>query len=164
MSQTKPVPDTAGKTLSIRTFAGVIRTRGEDTRGLLAVIEHTLPPGRIAMPLHRHERETETTYVLEGTLHVQVGKRVFRAGPGACIVKPVGVDHTFWNEGDRPARFLEVISPGGLEAFYEELSSIVPDSGTIEIARVLEISERYGLVFDMGSLIDIMERHAVQLA
>ena len=164
MSQTKPGPDTAGKTLAIRTFSGVIRTRGEDTRGLLAVIEHTLPPGRIAMPLHRHEKETETTYVLEGTLSIQLGKRVTRAGPGSCIVKPAGVFHTFWNEGDRPARFLEMISPAGLEAYYEEISALVPHTGVIQIEKVLEVSRRYELEFDMESLFDIMSRHPVQLA
>lgn len=154
----------AARTYRVRTFSAAVRARSEETGGAHTVIEHVLPPGRIAMPLHRHERETETTYVLEGTLHVQVGKRVFRAGPGACIVKPVGTFHTFWNEGDRPARFLEVISPGGLEAYYEELSSIVPDSGTIEISRVLEVSRRHGIEVDMDSLMDIMERHTVQLA
>lgn len=156
--------ETAGRTISIRTFTGVVRVRSEETRGLLTVIEHTLPPGRVAMPLHRHEREAETTYVLEGTLSVQVEKRVTHVGPGSTLVKPAGVFHTFWNEGARPARFLEMIAPGGLEAYYEEISGIVPVSGVVEIGKVLEISRRYELEFDMDSLLEIMERHQVQLA
>ena len=151
-------------TLWVRTFSAAVRARSEETGGLHTVMEHVLPPGRIAMPLHRHERETETTYVLEGVLSVQLGKRVFRAGPGSCIVKPAGVFHTYWNEGERPARFLDVVSPGGVEAYYEEVSAAIPASGVVDVSRVLEISLRHGIEFDMESLLDIMERHQVQLA
>ena len=154
----------AETTLWVRTFSAAVRARGEETGGTHTVMEHVLPPGRIAMPLHRHERETETTYVLEGVLSVQLGKRVFRAGPGSCIVKPAGVFHTYWNEGERPARFLDVVSPGGVEAYYEEVSAAIPASGVVDISRVLEISRRHAIEFDMDSLMDIMERHRVQLA
>lgn len=150
--------------VSIRNFRGEIRVRAEETGGGTTVVEHTLPPGYIAMPLHTHQRETETTYVLEGTLWVQVGKRVTRAGPGRTIVKPVGVPHTYWNEGTRPARFLDIVTPGGLEPWYQEVSSAIPQRGEVEIGRVLEISRRYGLEFDMDSLMDIMSRHEVVLA
>lgn len=30
--------------------------------------------------------------------------------------------HTFWNAGPGPARFLEVISPAGFEAYFAELA------------------------------------------
>lgn len=161
---TAQAKEMVGRTLAIRSFSGVVRVRAAETRDLLTVIEHTLPPGRLAMPLHRHEREAETTWVLEGTLCVQIDKRVRRLGPGESIVKPAGVFHTFWNEGARPVRFLEMITPGGLEAYYEELVEIIPASGAVPIDRILELSRRYGLEFDMTSLLDIMERHEVQLA
>lgn len=151
-------------TVSIRNFAGQVRVRAEQTGGGLTVVEHTLPPGFIAMPLHVHQRESETTWVLGGTLWVQVGKRVHRVGAGESIVKPAGVPHTYWNEGREPARFLEMITPGGLEAWYEEIASIVPLRGEVEISRVLEVSRRYGIEFDMESLVDIMSRHPVHLA
>lgn len=154
----------AERTLWVRSFSAAVRAGSAQTGGQHTVVEHELPPGRIAMPLHRHERETETTYVLEGVLSVQLGKRVFRAGAGSCIVKPAGIFHTYWNEGERPARFLDVISPGGLEAFYEEIAAAIPPSGVVDIARVLEISRGYGIEFDMDSLMDIMERHHVQLS
>jgi len=154
----------AERTLWVRSFSAAVRAGSAQTGGLHTVVEHVLPPGRIAMPLHRHERETETTYVLEGTLSVQLGKRVFQAGAGSCIVKPAGVFHTYWNEDERPARFLDVISPGGLEAFYEEIAAAIPASGVVDVARVLEISRKYGIEFDMESLGDIMERHQVQLS
>lgn len=160
MTATAPLPTT----VSIRNFSGEVRVRAEDTGGALTVMEHTLPAGYIAMPLHTHQRETETTYLLAGTLWVQLGKRVHRLRAGDTLAKPAGVPHTFWNEGHEPARFLEMITPGGLEAYYREHSAVVPARGEIEIARVLEISRGYGLDFDMGSLVDIMSRHSVMLA
>src|SRR5262249_32955567 len=143
-------------TVSIRNFRGEIRVRADETGGGMTMVEHTLPPGYIAMPLHTHQRETEATYVLEGTLWVQVGKRVTKLGPGQTIVKPVGVPHTCWNEGRHPARFLDVVTPGGLEPWYEEIAAIVPARGEVDVARILEVSRRYGLEFDMDSLMDIM--------
>lgn len=150
--------------VSIRNFAGQIRVRGDDTGGALTVVEHTLPPGLIAMPLHTHQRETETTLVLSGTLWVQLGKRVRRLGPGESIAKPAGVPHTYWNEGIEPVRFLDLTTPGGLEPWYHEVATLVPLRGEVDVSRVLEVSRRYGLEFDMESLVDIMSRHSVHLA
>jgi quercetin dioxygenase-like cupin family protein len=148
----------------IRNFLGEIRVRGDQTGGGLTVVEHTLPPGYIAMPLHTHQREAETTYVLEGTLWVQLGKRVTKLGSGQSIAKPAGVPHTYWNEGPRPVRFLDMVTPGGLEPWYEEIATAIPARGEVEVGKVLEISRRYGLEFDMESLLDIMSRHQVVLA
>lgn len=158
---TATIPSTP---VPIRSFGGEIRVRGDETGGALTVVEHVLPPGRIAMPLHTHQRETETTYVLDGTLWVQLGRRVHRLSAGQTLVKPAGVPHTFWNEGSADARFLEMSTPGGLDRWYEELAAVIPSSGAVDTAPVLEISRRYGLEFDMDSLLDIMSRHSVTLA
>ena len=152
------------RTLAIRNFTGIVRVRSEDTGGALAVVEHTLPPGYVAMPLHRNSRETETTHVLEGTLTVKIEGRIQRAAAGAWVVKRPGTWHTFWNAGSTTARFLEIYTPGGLEKYFEEMDALVPRTGGVPTDRVLELSRAYGLEFDMGSLLDIMEMHNVQLA
>jgi quercetin dioxygenase-like cupin family protein len=152
------------RSVAIRNFAGRVLVRGNDTGGALTVVEHVLPAGYIAMPLHTHQRETETTYVLEGTLWVQLGRRVHRVHAGQTLVKPAGVPHTFWNEGSADARFLEMSTPGGLDRWYEELAAVIPAAGAVDTAPVLEISRRYGLEFEMDSLLDIMSRHSVRLA
>jgi quercetin dioxygenase-like cupin family protein len=158
-------PRQAGtRTIDIRNLTGTIRVRGEETGSALAVIEHVLPPGYVAMPLHRHSRETETTHVLEGVLTIKLAGRLVRARPGDLVVKPVGVFHTFWNAGTQPARFLELITPAGLERYYEEVHAVVPRAGEVPIERVLELSRGYGLEFDMASLLDIIETHQVKLA
>jgi quercetin dioxygenase-like cupin family protein len=151
-------------TVGIRNFAGRLRVRAQETGGALTVVEHELPPGFIAMPLHTHRHETETTWVLSGTLWVRLGKRVTRLSAEESMVKPPGIPHTYWNEGTDPARFLDMVTPGGLERWYEEIASLVPASGRVDVDRVLEISRGYGLEFEMDSLVDIMSRHEVRLA
>src|SRR5207249_687965 len=96
----------------------ILRVSSAESGGSVAVIEHTLEPGLISAPPHRHEREDETSYVLEGALTVQIGDEVATIGPGAIIVKPRGIFHTFWNSGTQPLRFLEIISPGGFEQYF----------------------------------------------
>ena len=49
------------------------KIRGEQTGGLLAVVEHPIEPGRLVPP-HIHEREDDYSYVLEG----EVGARIRR--------------------------------------------------------------------------------------
>ena len=39
-----------------------------ETAGRLAIVEHTIAPGVLAAPVHRHQREDEYSYVLEGHL------------------------------------------------------------------------------------------------
>jgi hypothetical protein len=63
-----------------------------------------------------------------------------------------------WNAGPVPARMIEIISPGGFEGFFRELSDLVAAGPPSPHAR-LEIAERYGLEFAEPSwLPDIIER------
>jgi mannose-6-phosphate isomerase-like protein (cupin superfamily) len=89
----------AGRHVLIGSFGTTYKVLSEASRGALAVVEHTLGPGRLGAPLHRHSKEDEVSYVLEGTLTVQQGSRIERGGPGTCIHKPRGVYHAFWNSG-----------------------------------------------------------------
>ena len=80
-----------------------------------------MSPRALAAPLHRHTREDEYSYVLEGRVGALLGDEVLVASPGDLIFKPRNQWHTFWNAGDEPARILEIISPAGFERFFGEL-------------------------------------------
>ena len=71
------------------------------------------PPGqpRRGVPLHRHRTEDEAWYVLEGALRFQYGSREFDAPAGSGILLPRGTQHTFWNAGTKPARYLLIAGP-----------------------------------------------------
>lgn len=77
--------------------------RAVDTGGALSIVEHPIPPRGLAAPLHRHAREDEYSYVLEGTMGAQLGDQVMEATAGSLVFKPRGEWHTFWNAGTGPA-------------------------------------------------------------
>jgi mannose-6-phosphate isomerase-like protein (cupin superfamily) len=93
---------------------------GAEAQERFSLVEHPMPPRALAAPLHRHHREDEYSFVLEGRMGALLGDAVVEAGPGDLVFKPRGQWHTFWNAGDEPARILEIISPAGFERFFAE--------------------------------------------
>ena len=93
-----------------------------ESNGLIAVVEHHLDPRVLAAPLHRHSREDEYSFVLEGRLGVFRTTRRSSPDPGELVLKPRGRWHTFWNAGDEPLRVLELITPGGIEELFRRLA------------------------------------------
>lgn len=57
-------------------------------------------------PLHLHRHDDEIWYVLEGTLHVQIGKNEIQAQVGAAVIAPRGTPHTYWNPYPARSRYL----------------------------------------------------------
>jgi|SRR5690348_6983543 mannose-6-phosphate isomerase-like protein (cupin superfamily) len=70
------------------------------------------PPGppRWIAPLHLHRQDDEAWYVLEGKLHVRVGKDVVEATTGSGVFVPRGTPHTYWNPGPGLTRYLLVMT------------------------------------------------------
>jgi mannose-6-phosphate isomerase-like protein (cupin superfamily) len=83
----------------------------------IAVIEEIVPPG-VGAPLHRHSREDEISYVIEGTFRIWREQEVFDLGPGGIALLPRHQVHTFRNVGAVPGRLLTVIMPAGFERFF----------------------------------------------
>jgi len=135
---------------------------GAESAGRFSLVEHPMPPRRLAAPLHRHNREDEYSFVLEGRMGALLGDEVVYAEPGDLVWKPRGQWHTFWNAGDAPARILELISPAGFEEFFGELL----DAGGVAAAgpEVLgELCERYALDMDPSSVPGLQARFGVTL-
>src|SRR5690349_22681182 len=93
----------------------------ETHAGGFSLVEHPMPPRALAAPLHRHSREDEYSYVVEGRMGALLGDEVVYAEAGDLVHKPRNQWHTFWNAGDEPCRILEIIAPGGFEDFFDEL-------------------------------------------
>ncbi len=151
----------AGRRVALGTFSTTFKVLSEASRGVVALVEHTLGPGLLGAPLHRHSREDEISYVLEGTLTVQQGTRTEQAGPGGCIHKPKGVFHAFWNSGNEPVRFLEVIAPGGFEHFFEELAVLASHRETLDLVALAGLARAYGVEFDLASVDTLLARHGL---
>ena len=142
-------------------FLGSIGVRfmidGQEAGQRFSLVEHPMSPRALAAPLHRHTREDEYSYVIEGRMGALLGDQVLEADTGDLVFKPRGEWHTFWNAGDEPCRVLEIISPAGFEQFFSELV----DLGGVTQAEpeVLgPLAERYGLEMDPSSIPGLIER------
>jgi quercetin dioxygenase-like cupin family protein len=147
-------------------FLGSIGVRfmvnGDESGGGFSLVEHPMPPRALAAPLHRHLREDEYSYVLEGRVGALLGDDVIIGAPGDLIFKPRNQWHTFWNAGDEPARLLEIISPAGFERFFDELVDL---GGAMKAdpAVLGELCARYGLEMDPGSIPGLLERFGLRI-
>ena len=123
---------------------------GGQTGGRYALTDSTVPPGGEAPP-HIHHREDEAFRILEGELEITAGERVFVAGAGSFVHLPRGVPHAFKNVGATPARFLTLITPAGLEGFFEEVgkpaagASSPPPFGEEDLDKLLATAPKYGV-------------------
>jgi Cupin domain len=119
-----------------------------------------MPPRRLAAPLHRHSREDEYSFVLEGRMGALLGEDVVYAEVGDLAFKPRDQWHTFWNAGDEPCRILEIISPGGFEHYFDELAAVLGGS-EFDPAKLAELGAGYGLEFQPESVPGLCEEHGL---
>ena len=129
-----------------------------ETAGRLAIVEHTIAPGVLAAPMHRHDREDEYSYVLEGRVGTVFDGVEVYATAGDFVRKPRGEWHTFWNAGDGALRILEIISPGGLEELFRVMGS--PDAPP-DLLEQVEAS--FGCSIDESQTADLIRRHGLRL-
>jgi len=146
-------------------FLGSIGVRfmidGGETGGAFSLVEHPMSARALAAPLHRHAREDEYSYVLEGRVGALLGDEVVVGEPGDLIFKPRNQWHTFWNAGDEPARILEIIRPAGFEQFFSELV----DLGGVTQAEpeaLMALAQRYELELDPHSIPGLIERFGLR--
>ncbi len=116
----------------------------EQTNGALSVFFCTVPPG-MGPPLHEHDHEDGTFYILNGRFEFQDNGQTVMVRAGTCIHAPQGSRHTFKNVGSTPGAFLWIVTPGGFERFFEDMSRM--PAGPPDVARILEIAAKHRVVF-----------------
>jgi quercetin dioxygenase-like cupin family protein len=146
-------------------FLGTIGVRfmigGEEAGERFSVVEHPMSARALAAPLHRHTREDEYSYVLEGRVGALLGEEVVIGSVGDLIFKPRNQWHTFWNAGDEPARLLEIISPAGFERFFAELVDL-GGVGQVDPEIFAELCARYALEMNPDSVPGLIERFGLR--
>jgi mannose-6-phosphate isomerase-like protein (cupin superfamily) len=147
-------------------FIGSINVRfmidGSEADERFSLVEHPMSPRALAAPLHRHTREDEYSYVLEGRMGALLGDEVVEAGPGDLVFKPRNQWHTFWNAGEEPCRILEIISPAGFERFFQELVDL-GGIGEATPEQFADLTQRYGLEVQPETIPDLLERFGLQM-
>jgi mannose-6-phosphate isomerase-like protein (cupin superfamily) len=146
-------------------FLGSIGVRfmvdGQTTAEGFSLVEHPMSARALAAPLHRHNREDEYSYVLEGRMGALLGNDALVTGAGDLVFKPRGEWHTFWNAGDEPCRILEIIAPAGFERFFAELVDLggVAQADPVTLGN---LCERYALEMDPSSVPGLVERFGLR--
>lgn len=90
------------------------RVSGGQTGGAFALADHLARRGN-ASPVHVHNRDNETFFVLDGELRVFAGEEEHTAGPGTVAVLPRCVSHAYVVT-TATARFLTLAHPGRVRA------------------------------------------------
>ena len=165
MTMTTAVPKIVGAGDGKAGFLGSIGVRfmidGDEAAERFSLVEHPMGPRALAAPLHRHNREDEYSYVVEGRMGALLGDDVVEAGPGDLVHKPRGQWHTFWNAGDQPCRILEIISPAGFEGFFAELVAM---GGVLEADEqaLAELCRRHELDMRPDTVPGLVERFGLR--
>ena len=157
----KIVGPTDGKSVFLGSIGARMMTWTEETENRFSLVEHPMPPRRLAAPVHKHSREDEYSYVLEGRMGALLGDDVVYAEAGDYVYKPRDQWHTFWNAGDEPCRILEIIAPGGFEHFFDELGEAI-ESGQMSDEKFADLGDRYGIEFKPETVAQLCEEHGLE--
>ena len=122
----------------------LVKLAGTDTNEAVAVVHLTVPK-LSGPPLHRHSREDEWFYVLDGEITWQVDGQRFSGGAGASAYAPRGTAHTFQNFSDVPAHILVMVTPAGLERFFDEVDALNAGLSTPDFAGTERLMKEYGM-------------------
>jgi quercetin dioxygenase-like cupin family protein len=139
-------------------FKVIIKVRAEDTNGVMSVVEETLPPKAFVHP-HVHSNDV-WVYVQSGEIGALVGETVAMAKEGEWLLKPRDIQHSMWNPGEVPATVIEVLTPGGTEKWFEEITSL--DHG--DSKGFDKACERHGIKFltDSHWITELQQRFGLE--
>src|ERR1700745_23210 len=127
-----------------------LRVTADQTGGPLAGADHLARRGN-ASPVHVHDRDDETFFVLDGELRVFAGEEEHTAGPGTVAVLPRRLRHASVVPS-ATARFLTLHTPAGFEQFAAEagdpaqaLTLPPPPAGPPDFAALAQAAARHGI-------------------
>jgi quercetin dioxygenase-like cupin family protein len=122
----------------------MVKLSTADSNGAAAIFRQTMPPNW-GPPLHRHSREDEWFYILEGEITAEIdGQRTVLQGGGSAFA-PRGTAHRFKVSGPRPAKMLVMVTPGGFDQFFEELASLNRGLANPDLAGMERLMKAYGM-------------------
>ena len=120
-----------------------VRLTGADTKGAYSLFEYVVPPGLGGPPTHIHTREDELFICTHGRVAVELDGVKHILEQACSLLMPRGVPHMFYNPFDVETRIVAVVSPPGLENYYQALSQLPP--GPRDMRLVAEVMTEYGL-------------------
>jgi quercetin dioxygenase-like cupin family protein len=127
----------------------IIKAASADTGGEMTFVETVVPP-RSGPPLHIHERESESIYVLEGEVRVRANGLDFVLPQGGFTYMPANSVHLFENTLDTPSRILLIFLPAGIEGYFEALGvpqqeGVPSPGGAVDFDLLDRVAPQYGI-------------------
>jgi quercetin dioxygenase-like cupin family protein len=120
-----------------------VRASAADTGGAYTLIEGRHIAGT-GPPLHTHDAEDETFWVVDGSYAIWAGDDEFSAAEGDLVFVPRLVPHRFQCVND--GRMLLLYTPGGFERFLvERASAESARGGSLPPEELDAIGRKYGM-------------------
>jgi quercetin dioxygenase-like cupin family protein len=123
----------------------VVVKLGGESAPMTVMLSTTAP--KVGPPLHRHSREDEAFFVLEGNFLFEADGKQTHAGPGCFIFLPRGTAHAFQNVGETLGKLLILAQPAGVEKFFSEIDRAARDMKGVDMNVLLPIFAKYGMEF-----------------
>ena len=136
------LPSREGQQIAAIGLGITMKTNGKSTHDAYSMFEYSVPARTGGPPPHVHTREDESFVCLAGRLDVHLGGEDFVLAHGDYLFLPRDVVHTFRNATDEEARVLSVVSPAGLERYYQALAELPPGPKDISVIK--------GIMADFG--------------
>ncbi len=115
-----------------------------DAGVFFSVFEISVPAGG-GQPVHRHLRDEEAYYVLQGQFDFQTEDWIESAQPGTFIHFPRGVSHGYTNTGSADGKLLAIFAPMGVEHYLEEIDRLSRE-GTLDDDAGRQVAKRHGIL------------------
>ncbi|MET0134024.1 MAG: cupin domain-containing protein [Kibdelosporangium sp.] len=141
------LPTREGHAIAAIGLGITMKTDGKSTRDAYSLFEYTIPPETDGPPPHVHTREDESFICLSGRLDVHLGGEDFVMGLGDYMFLPRDVVHAFRNPYGEESRVISVVSPAGLERYYQALADMPP--GPKDISVLKGIMADFGIVLQL---------------
>jgi quercetin dioxygenase-like cupin family protein len=122
----------------------LVKLTNGDTNGAAAVF-HLTVPRMSGPPLHRHSREDEWFYVLDGEITAETDGQRSVLHRGGCAFGRRGTVRAFQNFGTATAHTLVIVTPGGFHRFFEKLSSLNKGLPAPDLVRSEQLMNEYGM-------------------
>jgi quercetin dioxygenase-like cupin family protein len=134
-------------------FSGVVMhclLTGRETNHSFCLFENR-SSGNSQTPVHLHELEDETLYVLEGEMQAILDGKVHVVREGEAVFLPRGTPHQLRNASEAPSRYSILCIPSGFEDFVAEAGHVMAEGEaatpptSLEIQSMKEAAPRFGI-------------------
>ena len=125
---------------------------GEDTGGAYSLFEAIVPPKDPGPPPHIHRNEDEGFYIKQGEFIFSLDDKEFLVKQGEFIFLPRNIKHSVRNIADTVGMQIIIVTPSGLEKFFDAVGEPVEDETVLppppseeHIRKVIEEAPRFGI-------------------